>query len=88
MVVLFLCGLGYSKNVPCRPTLVLVLVAPTYLLYVSSEVSGIRITSSSFIIGTGLKKWRPPNLKGAIKLAHVILSYFGCSGTLTCEYSA
>ena len=32
-------------------------------LKVSSEVSGILTTSKSFITGTGLKKWSPPNLK-------------------------
>jgi hypothetical protein len=31
-------------------------------LNVSSDVSLVRTTSRSFIIGTGLKKWRPPNL--------------------------
>lgn len=28
---------------------------------VSVSVSSVRITSTSFITGTGLKKWRPPN---------------------------
>ena len=28
---------------------------------VSSDVSGVRTTSKSFMTGTGLKKWRPPN---------------------------
>ena len=31
-------------------------------LNVSSDVSGILTTSKSFITGTGLKKWSPPNL--------------------------
>merc|ERR1719495_2449236 len=34
----------------------------TMALKVSSEVSGILTTSKSFITGTGLKKWSPPNL--------------------------
>jgi hypothetical protein len=32
------------------------------VLKVTSEVVGIRITSNSFITGTGLKKCNPPNL--------------------------
>ena len=35
----------------------------TIALKVSSDVSGILTTSNSFITGTGLKKWSPPNLK-------------------------
>ena len=32
------------------------------LSYVSSLVSAILITSTNFMTGTGLKKWRPPHL--------------------------
>ena len=35
---------------------------------VSSEVSGIRTTSSSFITGTGLKKCSPPNRSGRLEV--------------------
>ena len=44
-------------------------------LCVRSLVRSVRTTSTSFIIGTGLKKWRPPNL--SLRLVASAISAIG-----------
>merc|ERR550525_187205 len=54
--------LTIKPGVSLADTHVLPMALPHSIMavFVSSEVSGIRMTSSKFMTGTGLKKWSPP----------------------------